>query len=34
VKSASFNGKPLDDLVISHDMIMGGGELLLEMSSN
>lgn len=34
VKSASFNGKALEDLVISHDMIMGGGELLVEMSPN
>tara|TARA_B100000809_G_C15138466_1_gene531788 strand:- start:4672 stop:6789 length:2118 start_codon:yes stop_codon:yes gene_type:complete len=32
VKSALFNGKVLENLVISHDMIMGGGELLLEMS--
>ncbi|PQB07684.1 hypothetical protein BST83_11345 [Polaribacter filamentus] len=34
VKSAVFNGKELENLIITHDMIMGGGELLIEMSAS
>ncbi len=34
VKSASFNGKPLEKLLISHDMIMSGGELIMEMTAD
>ena len=34
VKWATFNGELLENFVIQHDLLMGGGELLLEMSPN
>jgi len=33
VKSVSYNGKNLENYIITHDMIMNGGELLFEMKS-
>lgn len=34
VKSVSFNGEKLENVTISHDMIMSGGELVFEMSTS
>jgi putative alpha-1,2-mannosidase len=33
IQSATLNGKPIDKPFISHDILMAGGKLVLEMGS-